>query len=69
MFVAKAVPPTESAYQSSVKPGAVAVSITVPLPHLDAEVVVGAAGGTPKVAITAVLEVEVQPVVVFLLCT
>ena len=51
------------------KPGAVAVSITVPLPHLDAEVVVGAVGGTPNVAITAVLEVEVQPVVVFLLCT
>lgn len=63
------MPPTSSAYQLMLKPGADAANITVPVPHLDADVVVGADGDTPKVPTTATLVADKQPVVSFLLCT
>jgi hypothetical protein len=56
-LVCKSVPPTNALYHRNV-PGValVAVSETVPLPHRDLLVVVGAAAGEPAftVAITAV---------------
>jgi hypothetical protein len=51
------------------KPGAVAANITVPVPHLDADVVVGADGAMPKVPTTDTLVADIQPVISFLLCT
>ena len=68
MFVAKATPPTSLANQFTVKPGAVAVRMTVPVLHLDAEVAIGADGINPTAPVTATLA-EIQPVVSFLLCT
>lgn len=60
------MPPVEAAYQSITHPaGGVAEITTVPVPQRAALVAVGAAGFN-KVAVTAVLAVEVQPLVVFL---
>ena len=62
----KAVPPLEAAYQSVVEPaGGVAEILTVPVPHLDPLPAVGAAGTVFTVAITVVLLVDIQPLVVF----
>ena len=59
------VPPVFAAYQSIVEPVAgVADKVTVPVPHLDAEDTVGAAGKALTVILGALFEliVEVQPV-------
>jgi hypothetical protein len=62
--VDKAVPPVATSYQSTVIPPAtVAESATVPVPHLEPAVPVGAVGNAFTVAITAVLVNELQPVV------
>ena len=65
------VPPLTTEYQATVPAGlvgAVAVSVTVPVPHLDAEVTTGADGRGLIVAVTDFLTAETQPVVKFL-CT
>jgi hypothetical protein len=65
--VANAVPPEAAAYQSIVSPApGVAEIMTVPVPHLELAVPVGATGTGFTFAVTAVLVDEIQPVVVFL---
>ena len=65
----RTVPPVEAAYQSIVSPApALADIVTVPVPHRELSVPVGALGIAFTVAVTAVLVAEVQPVVVFLVC-
>ena len=60
-------PPEAAAYQSIVSPApGVAEIFTVPVPHLEPPVPDGAAGIAFTVAITAVLDAEVQIVLVFL---
>ena len=62
-----AVPPVEEAYQSTVEPEAgVAEMATVPAPHVEPLPAAGAAGNGLMVAVTAVLDDEMQPDVVFL---
>ena len=57
------VPAVETAYQSMVDPVAgVAEMTTVPVPHLEPAMPVGAAGTAPIVATTAVLVGEIQVV-------
>ena len=59
---ANAVPLVEAAYQSIVSPApADADKPTVPVPHLDASVPVGADGTAFTVAVTAVLVADIQP--------
>ena len=66
---ARTAPPDAAAYQSMVSPApGVAEMVTVPVPHLEAPVPVGATGTAFTVAVTAVLVAETQPVVVFLAC-
>ena len=62
------VPADAASYQSIVvPPGLVADIVTVPGPHLEPLTgAVAAAGIAFTVAVTAVLVVEIQPVVVFL---
>jgi hypothetical protein len=63
------VPPVDASYQSTVVPAALDADIvTVPVPHLELPVPVGAAGTVFTVATTAVLVADIQPVVVFLVC-
>ena len=63
------VPPVDASYQSTVVPAALDADIvTVPVPHLELPVPVGAAGTVLTVATTAVLVADIQPVVVFLVC-
>ena len=63
------VPPVDASYQSTVVPAALDADIvTVPVPHLELAVPVGAAGTVLTVATTAVLVADIQPVVVFLVC-
>jgi len=63
------VPPVDPSYQSTVVPAALDADIvTVPVPHLELAVPVGAAGTVLTVATTAVLVADIQPVVVFLVC-
>ena len=63
------VPPVDASYQSTVVPAALDADIvTVPVPHLELAVPVGAAGTVFTVATTAVLVADIQPVVVFLVC-
>lgn len=65
--VASSVPPDAASYQSTVTPPAtVADKATVPVPHLEALVPVGAAGTALTVAVTAVLVKELQPVIVLI---
>ena len=65
----RTAPPVAAAYQSTVSPApALAVIVTVPVPHLELSVPVGRLGTALTVAVTAVLVAEVQPVVVFLVC-
>jgi hypothetical protein len=60
-------PPVGFAYQSIVVPvPSTAEMVTVPVPHLEPSVPVGAGGTVFIVAVTAVLVTEIQPVVVFL---
>ena len=62
-----AEPPEEAAYQSIVSPAlGVAEIFTVPVPHLEPFVPLGAEGTVFIVAITAVLVAEIQLEVVFL---
>ena len=62
------VPADAASYQSMVVPaGLVADIVTVPVPHLEPLTgAVAAAGIGLTVAVTGVLVVEIQPVVVFL---
>ena len=61
------VPPLDAEYQSIVCPApGVAEIFTVPVPHLDAPLPVGAEGAGFTVATTATLDDDVQPVLVFL---
>ena len=63
------VPPVDASYQSTVVPAALDADIvTVPVPHLELPVPVGAAGTVFTVATTAVLVADIQPVVLFLVC-
>ncbi len=65
----RAVPPVAAAYQSVIPPpGGVAEIVTVPGPHLEAEVPEGAAGMVLMVAVTAVLVGEIPPQLMFLAC-
>ena len=60
---ANAVPPEAAAYQSIVSPvPGVAEIITVPVPHLELAVPVGAAGSGLTVTVTAVRVVLIHPV-------
>jgi hypothetical protein len=62
-------PPVDASYQSTVVPAALDADIvTVPVPHLELLVPVGAAGTVFTVATTGVLVADIQPVVVFLVC-
>ena len=62
MVVARAVPPEATLNQATVAPaGGVAVSTTVPVPHLVTPGAVGAAGAVVRVALTAVRVAETQP--------
>ena len=64
------VPPVDALYQSIVPVGLLADIVTVPGPHLDALTgPVAAAGAVFIVAVTSVLGVETQPIVVFLATT
>ena len=63
---AKTVPPVATSYQSITFPALLAEILTVPVPHLEPLVPVGAVGIVFTVAVTAVLVADVQPVVVFL---
>ena len=58
--VANGIPPVEAAYQLIVPLEAVAPKVMVPVPHLEAGVVPVMVGKVLIVAITAVLELEVQ---------
>jgi hypothetical protein len=62
------VPPVDASYQSIVFPADVdADMVTVPAPHLEPLTgLVGVEGFALTVAVTRVLGVEIQPVVVFL---
>ena len=63
------VPPDAASYQSMVSPApGVAEIFTVPVPHLELPVPVGAAGTAFTVAVTVALVAETHPVVVFLAC-
>ncbi len=62
--VASDVPPVAAAYQFKVPALAVAPKVTVPVPHIDAGVVVVTVGVVFTVAMTAVLVAVVQPVLV-----
>ena len=63
------VPPVDASYQSMVVPAALDADIvTVPVPHLELPVPVGAVGTALIVATTGVLVADIQPVVVFLVC-
>ena len=63
------VPPLDASYQSTVVPAALdAEIVTVPVPHLELPVPVGAVGTAFTVAITGVLVADTHPVVVFLVC-
>ena len=63
------VPAVDASYQSTVVPAAlVADIVTVPVPHLELFVPVGAVGTAFTVATTGVLVADIQPVVVFLVC-
>jgi hypothetical protein len=66
----RSVPPVDASYQSIVVPAElVADIVTVPGPHLEPLTGdVAAAGIGLIVAVTAVLVVDTQPVVVFLVC-
>ena len=56
------VPPVDAAYQSTTEPAlAVALSVTVPVPHRDAGVVAVIVGIGFTVATTAVLDVDKHP--------
>ena len=67
--VSNKVPPVAALYQSIASPApGVADMLTVPVPHLEPPVPVGAAGTAFIVAMIAVLVAETQPVVVFLAC-
>ena len=62
--LARTVPPVAAAYQSIVSPvPTVAVSVTVPVPHLEngPAPAVGADGALVMVAVILVLLVDVQP--------
>jgi hypothetical protein len=60
-------PPVGAAYQSIVEPpGGVAVTVTVPVPHLDELPAVGAVGDEFTVAVTERRPADIHPVVVFL---
>ena len=64
---AKAVPPVGIRYQSTVDPdGGVAVKITVPGPHREVLVAIGAVGIVFIVTVTIVLDADTHPVEVFL---
>ena len=65
------VPPVEALYQSIVVPATLdAAIVTVPDPHVDPPTgVVGAVGLALTVAVTWILGVEIQLVVVFLATT
>ncbi len=58
------VPPLDAAYQFMVPALATAPSVTVPGPHLDPGVVPVIVGMVLMVAVTAVLVVVVQPLLV-----
>ena len=61
--LSKAVPPLVAANQSMVAPVAgLAEMVTVPVPHLEPAVPVGATGTAPSVATTAVLVADIQVV-------
>ncbi len=62
------VPPDDAAYQSTVQPAGTLVTpiLTVPVPHLLPLDAVANPGALFTVAVTAVLVVDVHPVVVFL---
>ena len=65
----RAVPPELREYQATVPVGlvgSVAVSITVPVPHLEALVTAGADGLLLIVTVTRFLAADIQPVVKFL---
>ena len=63
------VPPVDASYQSTVVPAALDADIvTVPVPHRELAVPVGAVGTAFTVAVTGVLAEDIQPVVVFLVC-
>ena len=63
------VPPVDASYQSTVVPATLDADIvTVPVPHLELLVPIGAAGTVFTVAATGVLVADIQPVVVFLVC-
>ena len=64
--VANVVPPDGFAYQSIIAPLKDADIVTVPAPHLELSVPAGASGMVLTVAVTALLEDEIHPVVVFL---
>ena len=67
--VANGLPPLAAAYQSIVSPPeGIAEMVTVPGPHLAALVPVGAAGVLLIVAVTAVLEGDMPPQLIFLAC-
>ena len=59
--VPREVPPEEAAYQLMVPAEEAAPRLTVPVPHLEAGVVPVIVGIVFIVAITSVLEAEVQP--------
>jgi hypothetical protein len=67
LVVANAVPPVATLNQAMVAPeGGVAVSMTVPVPHLALPEPVGAEGGVFMVAVAATLDEATHPVVRFL---
>lgn len=61
-----ALPPVDAAYQSITFPAELADKETVPVLHLLPFVPAGADGTAFTVAVTTVLEEDMQPVVVFL---
>ena len=66
LAVDNAVPPDAAAYQSITLPDDDAEIKTVPVPHLCPLVPVGNAGIELIVAVIAVLDIDRQPVVIFL---
>ena len=60
------LPPVAFAYQSITAPLKVADIVNVPVPHLELFVPAGAMGTRLTVAVTVLLEVETQPVPIFL---
>lgn len=62
--VPKELPPVKAAYQLMIPAEAVALKLTVPVPHLDAGVTPVIVGMALTVAVTAVLEAVVHPLIV-----